>query len=137
MKDVLNKIRDKMLTYDERQKIILNETSFAVFETDSDGNFLYVNKTFTDWLFCRDYELLGNEWLNFVYTDDRKRITEEWEECKKYKKTFVSKFKFVTNQNELLYISLKSTMIKSLHGDHVIGWMGIIQNLSDMESFNI
>jgi PAS domain S-box-containing protein len=135
LRDIVNKIDLRTRKTEERQKAILNDTSYAVFEADESGDFIYINRAFTDYLSKTQEECLGTNWINSIFHEDRDLVKKEWYDCISQKRDFTMQFRLVSRHNDVYPVHANAQALKS-QTSSIIGWFGVIQKFSDIESFN-
>lgn len=88
IKDKVNKIETRINEQNEsidkiskRQYWILDNEPRCLFETDDEGRFLWINKSFKD-LIKRDTEfVLGFGWKNIIHDEDREVVVDKFASC--------------------------------------------------------
>lgn len=135
IRDIIHKINERTIKTEERQKAILNDTSYAIFETSHNGEVNFVNKTYATWLGRTFEESYGMSWVNNIHPDDRESFLEQWEESVKLKKSFNMAHRMVNYYNEVFHVQTRAQVMKKTDGS-VIGWLGFIIKESDIQSFN-
>jgi PAS domain-containing protein len=90
LKDQLNRISSELSKNTEltekiatRQKWIFDSEEIAIFESDNEGNCVWVNTAYLK-LADRDMGfILGHGWKNVIAPEDRDRVIHNWELCVK------------------------------------------------------
>lgn len=81
LRDAVARIESSVQSLRIRSRIIFNSnTEVAMFELNTKGEMVFVNKTFTDWTGKRPDELLGWNWINSIPQSERSIVTAEWVE---------------------------------------------------------
>lgn len=125
VKDKIDKI-DTSLTYvSERLRAYLADVSEAHFETDAQGNYIRVNRTYTRLVGREPSEVLGKGWHNCIYQDDRESVIQAWEDSIDDSRELVIRFRFETPSGEIVPVRGTSYKMISDTGE-VIGFLGKI-----------
>ena len=130
LRDVVNKINIRTIKTEERQKAILNDATCAVFEADELGQFSYVNRSFKDWILKSADDLLGNNWVNSIYFEDRMKVETEWIDCVKRGRDFSMQFRMMSRHNEVFDVHASAQALRNQNGN-IVAWFGIMQKFSD------
>lgn len=84
----------------KRQLWILDNESRMIFETDADGKFLWVNKSFKDVTNRELSYFKGFGWKNIIADEDRERVVEKWNSCLQDGIIYEDTFKIVSDTGE-------------------------------------
>jgi PAS domain S-box-containing protein len=74
MFDGMTRIETRIVTVEQKQDIFLNDYRHGVFETDSSGKWINVNRTLCRTLICTEIDLLGKGWMNFFEKEGIERL---------------------------------------------------------------
>jgi PAS domain-containing protein len=121
IKDKINKLEFSIQRNNEltekifsRQKWIMDHQEVAIFETNQNGEYIWVNNKLCK-LFKRNIEsFLGNSWKNSIYHEDRESVLEHWQNCLNDKIDFDCDFKIVDSENNIY--NVKSSAVKTETG---------------------
>lgn len=81
MQNEIRKIGEQSELILYRQRWILNNQKAAIFETDKDGKYTWVNMSYLS-LVQREIDyVIGNGWKNVVAQEDRDRVIHNWQRC--------------------------------------------------------
>ncbi len=104
---------------------IINNKNKGIFETDVNGDYIFVNRAYCR-LFSRSTEeALGKGWKLFIHPEDRVRVTQEWFDCVRENRDFVSSFKILHQDGKILTVNCNAYVIKDLAGN-CLGYLGFI-----------
>lgn len=121
MKDTLNRIEGRQVKSEQRQRVLLLDSDDLVYESDSNGMCVWINRTYSRTLNRGVDELLGNGWISCLHTEDRDAVVEEWQECVKQRRDFDMNYRLVNNGKIL---NVHSRAYPLLDGDKVVGYLG-------------
>jgi PAS domain S-box-containing protein len=76
------------------------EDKKAIFRTDQNGSFVWVNTAFISLTGRSFEELKGLGWISSVHEEDRSRIAKEWESSVQDKRSFEAEFRIVNSYSE-------------------------------------
>jgi PAS domain S-box-containing protein len=74
--DLLNQINISLKENEARVKHILH--SSATFETDSEGNYIWVSRHWSNISGLTLPEALGKGWIDYIHPDDRLSVVDQW-----------------------------------------------------------
>lgn len=82
LKDALNRIESKIAEIDLTQKIYIDaDSNIPMFQTDPQGNYRWVNKSFLELVDRPLEEVIGTGWELTVSQQDREAVREEWRQA--------------------------------------------------------
>lgn len=94
-----------------RQKWLLDNRPEPIFECDVSGSCTWVNEKYCQ-LLQHDVEYFtGNGWKNGVHTDDRERVSVEWDRALKDKRSSVIEYRLVDREGHVFKV--KATAIRN------------------------
>jgi PAS domain S-box-containing protein len=111
---VLSMVRDKtdekkvttaLERSEEFAQIITNISPVVLWMTNADGECIYINQTWIDWVGGQIEEYLENGWLDAVITDDRERAVAEFNEAFNKRKVFSSDFRIIRRDGDIRWCS--------------------------------
>jgi len=120
--DGLNRVERRIVTLEEKQNLFLMDNHMGVFETDTAGRWISVNRTLCRMLLCTEKELLGRGWMNFMSGDMIERYNHAIANEIEFK--MVAKMKSVTNAE--VNVSIIANPLRSNLDKTMIGYLGTI-----------
>lgn len=124
IKDIVCRIEKEVNLSSERYKAFMADNESAIFETDSEGKCLWVNRTYSKTVQRMPSELMGHGWVNAISRKDRERVVTGWNEAVIEDREFVDEFSFQTPDGTLIptrVISYKMTD----RNKGTIGYLGV------------
>lgn len=128
---------DKALRQSEaRFRSLADFSPVGIFQTDSEGNCLFVNNTWCRLAGLSPEAALGRGWLKALHPDDAERIAREWYEAAEAESQFSSVYRFQAPSGTETWISGSAAPIKDEQGNR-IGYIGVIQDISEQRKSEI
>lgn len=103
------------------------EIDTAQFETDAEGANTYVNLTYARWLGVGKVELMGWGWINFVAPEDRIRVRQEWDACRREHRKYNIRFKFLDAGGDPFQVDVLAMPIPE--SPPAKQWLGVIRKV--------
>jgi PAS domain S-box-containing protein len=124
IKDEISEIHTEINTVRERQRALSADGLEALFETDINGNCVWVNRTYTRVVGRDISEVLGHGWQNTIALEDRERVVTEWYKSVKEDREFHCLYRFIKPDGTLASCSCVS--YKLTNKGKTLGYMGRI-----------
>ncbi len=115
----------------EKYKTVLETIEEGYFETDLDGNFLFINDAFCNLTTYTKAQLLGNNYRLFTPSDTAEKIANAYKEV--YKTGKLSKlmaYKYITGNGTLKSYEQSFSIMRD-HQNKPVGFRGVIRDISD------
>jgi len=128
IKDKIDKIDKDLILYKEVQRALLQESEFAHFEMDADGNYIWVNRTYTRLVERTPSELMGHGWYNCVAQDEREAVIAACMNSIKENRELSMTFNFETPSGKKIKVRGGSYKMTDQKGD-TIGFFGRLRVL--------
>jgi len=130
-RDVLNRIELRQVLQEQRQKAILSDMSVGVFETDKEGEFVWVNRKYLRMTGRAPDEVKGSGWINTVAVRDRERVTQEWNSAIEEEREFESKFMLITPDDERVQVQARTYKMMIPETKEPLGFLGMLTPLCE------
>lgn len=128
IKDKIDKMDHSLALIQQVQDAMAADTTAALFRTDSEGNCVWVNRTYTRTAGRDVSELMGHGWQNAVAQEDRDHIVEEWYTSVKENREFSLEFNFETPTGHKTRAKVRSYKLVDSKGE-ILGYFGNCQLL--------
>ena len=120
LKDTINRVESR-----QRALLDINESEVGIFETDTKGMCVWVNRKY-----CRIAgrsldEMLGTGWLNTIHHTDKIRIHMEWMTSIAETRESQFEYELITSDDEVIHVTCKSRKMCDNAGK-VIGFIGTV-----------
>lgn len=130
--DVISRIEKSVSLSSERQRAILADNEYAVFETDADGNFIWVNRTYVRWVQRSMGELVGHGWVNGIHHQDRDKMVSDWYDAVQENREYTGKFRLTTPSGVVHEVACNSYKMTDSRGK-ILGYLGLVKPRQDCE----
>jgi PAS domain S-box-containing protein len=102
----------------------------GIFETDADGNCLFVNDKWCQLAGIAPAAARGRGWIEALHPEDRERVIREWYAAAGDGGVFASEYRFRTPAGDTYWLYGNAV---ALHDDagHVTGYLGTITDITD------
>lgn len=125
IKDIIINMHKNVSLVGERQRALMADSKEAMFETDSEGRCIWVNRTYTRLVQLTPIQLLGFGWHNVIYPEDKDKVISEWQKAVKDKREFIIRCRLIAASGEVININCKSYVLSDSAGN-TIGYLGFI-----------
>jgi PAS domain S-box-containing protein len=124
---------------EERFRVLVNHSPVGIFQTDSQGNCLFVNPKWTELTGLSITEALGTGWLSALHPDDRDRVSVEWYDSVKCDcppgsgradREFSLEFRLRTPEDELSWAFGRKVAIRDQSG-LISGYFGTFTDITE------
>lgn len=129
LRDIVEKINENTTYNREYVRASLDNDYQMIFETDSVGEYLWVNDTYSRYTGKQDHDLIGYGWINTVCSADRIRIRDEWESCIEEHRDFNAEYEINTMDGNKLKVMSTARPIKVT--GNIKGYYGSIKIIQD------
>ena len=79
IKDSLNRLENEVHIISQRQRLQHQDSPQAIFETDKDGECIYVNRTYCKMVGKAFNEMIQRGWINVLHESTRNKVIDEWQ----------------------------------------------------------
>ena len=104
----------------------------GIFETDAEGNCLFVNEKWCELAGMGPVEAAGRGWVAALHPGDRERVFREWYEAAQDAREFNSEYRFGAGDD----VTWLHGMARSLRGDdgEIIGYIGTVTSIDERKA---
>ena len=127
-KDQMNRIEGKLSMLEQRYSVI--QLDSPVYETDAEGLFISVNRTFCRLTGRTEKECLGNGWINTITDEDRKRVFHEWNYAVENGVEFNAVFNMIHTDGHIVKAHSIANIMRNLSGT-VSGYLGSLDIIQE------
>lgn len=122
---VVEKAQAELRKSEARFRNLADNAPVGIFETDSEGNCIFVNRKWCEIAGISPEQAAGQGWSGALHPEDMPLIEREWYSCVKEGRIFSLEYRFLTPEGRETWVFGNAT---SLVGDDgtVNGYMGII-----------
>lgn len=132
LKDSLDRIENTLARNGVIGQVMLQESPDAVFETDADGNCVWVNDTYTDWTGLSVDRASGMGWWEAIALCDRERVAREWAAAVERGTPFTGHYTW-TNGRDEFPVRCRVKVAMSQRGE-LVGCIGLVKRVDTRAS---
>lgn len=125
---------EKLLQSEERFRTLSVKAPVGIFQTDKDGNCVFVNKRWSEISGMTPKSAYGQGWVQALHPDDKERVFREWYESARKKKEFLSEYRFKTKKGRISWLHGSAVAIHDANGNE-IGFIGTIVDITENKRF--
>jgi PAS domain S-box-containing protein len=114
---------------EERFRQLATRAPVGIFETDAQGDCLFVNARWCELAGLAPGEAAGPGWSRALHPDDRDRVFAEWYEAATTAREFVSEYRFRRPDGQTVWLSGCATALRDAAG-RVVGYIGTIADIT-------
>ncbi len=115
---------------EQRFQTMARVSPVGIFQTDQQGQCLYVNKRWTEIAGIDAEQALGNGWSNALHPLDRERVYTEWISAAESKTPFRSEYRYKRPDNSFAWVFGQAAAVYDDH-DALSGYVGTITDISE------
>lgn len=130
VRDSLNRIELSQVLNESRQRAVLTGMDVGVFETDSAGNFTWINRKYLRMTGRAPDEVKGSGWINTVALRDRDRIISAWDDAISEEREFEDEYMMITPDNERVTVQIRTYKMAN-HDKESLGFLGMVTPLQE------
>lgn len=119
-----------------RFRAIAQAAPVGIFETDSEGRYVYLNGAGEEILGSVSSAGTGPRWYESVHPEDRQRVLREWRQAEVAGEVFASEYRVLAPGGVATLAQVRATTLRDLDG-RVIGRVGVIVDLSRNEALRM
>ena len=118
---------------EERFWTLAQLSPVGIFQTDADGNYLYLNERWCDIAGLTQQEALGQGWARSMHPDDRDRVLNEWQEATEHALPFKAEYRFQRTDGGTSWVLAEAAVQRS-DSNKVTGYVGTVTELHRVEA---
>ncbi len=134
--EIENRKNQKNLNNSEyRYRNLIETAPIAIFQTDPQGNCLYVNKNWRQVTDTTDSETLGLglSWANIIHPDDVAMVSSNWFSSIKRQRIFRQELRFPLKDGSIRWVYAQAAPEYDLEGN-LIGYVGTLIDITERKS---
>lgn len=126
------RMEQALRTSERRFKTLAGSAPVGIFETDAEGNCLYVNDRWCQMAGMTADMARGKGWATALHPEDRDRIFEEWYAAANGGQEFAGVYRFRTPAGEVTWLSGRAVTLRDERGK-IGGYIGTITDISELK----
>jgi PAS domain S-box-containing protein len=112
LRDLVEKINENTTYNREYVRASLDNDFQMIYETDSIGEYVWVNNTYGRYTGKQEHDLMGYGWINTVCSEDRQRVRTEWESCIEEHRDFNLDYSVIAMDGNKINVTSQARPIK-------------------------
>jgi PAS domain S-box-containing protein len=134
IRDAINRIEMRLVQVEQKQNVYLLESPQGIYETDSDGNYIGVNRTFLRMVARTEKEVLGRGWVHCIAEHDKDKVKKAWDEAVEHGMEFSMIYDMMDVDGEVFKVNAIAYPMESPTTKQIIGWLGTINKHHSFEN---
>jgi PAS domain S-box-containing protein len=131
MKDTVKAVNHRQILTEHRERAVLQESSFMMFEFNEVGALKWANKQYCTFTGRTIEELHDRGWENTISQEDRERVIKEFSGAERSDRDFESKYTIINEKTQVAHkVICRATVIKDSSTNEAIGWIGIVKPIN-------
>jgi len=126
----LKQAEEELRKSEERYRAITNHSPAGIFQTDAQGDCIFVNPRWCEIAGMTADEALGQGWSRALHPDDKQRIFDGWYAAASAGSSWDWECRFVTKQGKVTWITGHAEVLFDPHGN-TQGYLGIIVDITE------
>ena len=118
---------------EERFWTLAQLSPVGIFQTDAEGNYLYINERWCDIAGLTEQEALGQGWARSTHPDDRDRVLNEWQEATEHSLPFKAEYRFQRTDGGTSWV-LGEAAVQRNDNNKVTGYVGTVTELHRVDA---
>ncbi len=114
---------------ERRFKTLASHAPVGIFETDPEGNCLFVNERWCEMAGLSSEQARGQGWVNALHPEDRDRIFREWYDAATEGREFACEYRFRTPQGKVTWLSGSAVALRADTGQ-IAGYIGTVTDIT-------
>lgn len=126
------RVEQALRASERRFKTLAGSAPVGIFETDADGNCLFVNDRWRQMAGMSLEAARGQGWAAALHPEDRERIFLAWNAAAREGCEFAEEYRFCTPQGEVTWLSGRAVALSDESGA-VSGYLGTVEDISRLK----
>jgi PAS domain S-box-containing protein len=115
---------------ERRFRSLAESAPVGIFQTDAEGNCLFVNEKWCKLAGMSPETAQGQGWVQALHPDDRERVQREWSTAALVGREFAGEYRFRTPQGEVSWLQGNAVVLRT-EANQVAGYLGTITDLTE------
>lgn len=120
---------------EERFRVLVNSAPVGIFQTNAQGELLFVNPRWLEITGMSESEAIASQWMETVHPDDRQRVLAEWERTSTIGREFALEFRILAPEKEIVWVftravAMRDRAIAELRQDAVTRYFATVTDIS-------
>jgi PAS domain S-box-containing protein len=124
-----HQMEKKLKESERRFRTLADSSPVGIFETDADGDCIYVNRRWCQIAGLSPGEAMGRGWARGLHPDDRGRISAAWYEMVRSGSVFEEEYRFQTPPGQISWVFSHTAALTDDAGN-ITGYIGTITDIT-------
>ncbi|MBA4105282.1 MAG: hypothetical protein C0485_05955 [Pirellula sp.] len=120
---------DALRDSEERFRTLASHAPVGIFQTDLNGDNLFVNEGWCQMAGMTPEEARGKGWANAIHPDDRERVTAGWQQALAERTTSAAEFRFLRPDGVVIWLQGNAVPLRDPRGKS-IGYIGTVADIT-------
>lgn len=117
---------------EQRFRTLIESAPIAFYETDAQGNCLYVNEKWQQLAGLTLEESLGEGWQRAIHKEDRETITKQWYQHSTQHKPWDMEYRFCTPTGKVHWLIGRAVALRN-EDDQITGYLGANIDITELK----
>lgn len=131
LRDAVDRVERSILRVSLKQHVFLQQHDDGYFETDANGECIFVNQRYCHMVRRTESECLGTGWVHNIHPEDRANVSKEWLESVSGKRVFRMRYRFIRNDGTAIEVFGQGSPLLDPHTNKLLGYFGTIKQLTN------
>jgi PAS domain S-box-containing protein len=113
-------------------RLLAQKAPVGIFQTDAEGNCLYVNPRWQKMTGLSNLEAAGMGWSNALHPEDRARVFSQWNKCVQTGQEFSLEYRFRTPDNQVVWVSGSAVAYYNDAGE-ISGYLETVTDITEQQ----
>ncbi|MDY6899270.1 MAG: PAS domain S-box protein [Cyanobacteriota bacterium] len=121
---------DKLRESEERFRLLVTHVPVGIFQTDSQGQCLFVNPRWTEIAGISSEEASGEGWAKALHQEDKEQVFTEWYDAAAQGGEFLMEYRFHTPAGKVSWVLGNAIAIRNQTGE-TTGYLGTVTDITE------
>ena len=126
------RVEEALLDSERRFRTLTSLAPVGIFQTDAQGDHLFVNQKWCEFAGVTAEEATGTGWPPALHPDDQERVYAEWRDAIDAGREFASEFRFSTDRGDLTWLFAVALALHDEKGK-ITGYLGTITDITKLK----
>jgi PAS domain S-box-containing protein len=113
-----------------RFRTLTTHAPVGIFLTDSEGDYLFVNKRWCEIAGITPEEATGQGWADALHSEDRQRVSDEWFTAVQAGREVASEYRYQPRRGEAIWVYSSAVALRDDAGQ-ITGYLGTVTNITE------
>jgi PAS domain S-box-containing protein len=130
------RVEQELLQSERRFATLASEVPVGIFQTDSAGACLFVNRCWCEMTDLTSEEAMGHGWAKALHPDDRRWLFETWGQHAVTGEPFHLEYRYQHRAGRVLWVVGSATPLRDTQGA-IVGYLGSVTDITERRSAEV